>query len=203
LRRISTFEGVIPQPYYLSDSGRLVFDTQDSLSPGDTNNGVEDVYESEPPGVGSCNDGNGCVRLISSGSGTGDSNFLAMDRSGANIFFTTTDRLSPKDEDGLVDLYDAREFGGIASEFAAPATECSGEACQLFTPPAVESNPASGGPGESATTKPITCKKGQARKKGRCVPKGHKTKKHKSKKKKAKQHASGHPQKAKSQGGSK
>ncbi len=39
-----------------------------------------------------------------------------MDESGANVFFTTRDRLVPKDRDDLVDLYDARENGGFANE---------------------------------------------------------------------------------------
>ena len=41
------------QPRYLSDSGRLFFDSPDALVPRDTN-GLEDVYEYEPEGVGGC-----------------------------------------------------------------------------------------------------------------------------------------------------
>ena len=41
------------QPRYLSDSGRLFFDSPDALVPRATN-GVEDVYEFEPAGVGGC-----------------------------------------------------------------------------------------------------------------------------------------------------
>ena len=41
------------QSRYLSDSGRLFFDSSDALVPQDAN-GTEDVYEYEPAGVGSC-----------------------------------------------------------------------------------------------------------------------------------------------------
>ena len=41
------------QPRYLSNSGRLFFDSPDALVPAATN-GKEDVYEYEPDGVGSC-----------------------------------------------------------------------------------------------------------------------------------------------------
>ncbi len=130
-----------PQPRYLSDSGRLVFDTQDSLVPGDTNEGAEDVYEWEPYGVGSCRSSfasGGCVDLISGGSETDDSQFFAMDESGRNVFFTTRDRLVRSDTDDLYDLYDAREEGGgLASEAGASGRECQGEACQSTPMPPV------------------------------------------------------------------
>ncbi len=41
------------QPRYLSDSGRLFFDSNDALVPKDVN-GTWDVYEYEPEGVGNC-----------------------------------------------------------------------------------------------------------------------------------------------------
>jgi hypothetical protein len=62
----------VPQPRYLSNDGRLVFDSADSLSPFDSNGGgepghaAEDVYEWEPPGVGSCGStfaSGGCLSL--------------------------------------------------------------------------------------------------------------------------------------------
>jgi len=133
----------IPQPRYLTNSGRLYFDTPNSLSPFDTNGAVEDVYEFEPGGVGTCGESEGCVSLISAGTGTSDSNFLAMDEDGRNVFFTTRDRLVPSDKDELVDLYDAREGGGFAAE-QGPSTEgCSGETCQSFSSSPVEAAPGS------------------------------------------------------------
>jgi hypothetical protein len=162
---------LLPQPRYLTDDGRLLFESRDSILLADTNSGVEDVYEWEPRGVGSCEaefaDG-GCVSLISAGTGTSDSNFLAMDPSGRDVFFTTRDQLSLKDKDDLVDLYDAREGGGIGAETEVARGECQGEACQstpappLFTAPGsatfsgagnlVQSLPA-GGPVKEATKK--------------------------------------------------
>ncbi len=118
------------QPRYLIDSGRLYFDSEDSLSPFDTNEGVEDVYQYEPEGVGSCKRAAGCVSLISAGHEAVDSNFLAIDDEGKNVFFTTRDQLALKDRDEAIDLYDAREGGGIPSETETARSECQGEACQ-------------------------------------------------------------------------
>jgi hypothetical protein len=71
------------------------------------------------------------VLLISPGTGTVDSNFLAMDENGANVFFTTRDRLVPADTDELLDLYDAREGGGgFPGGSEVGASECGGEACR-------------------------------------------------------------------------
>ncbi len=137
---------VLPQPRYLTDQGRLYFDSQDRLSPFDTNGNVEDVYEYEPeggpgePAGDACERVGGCVLLVSPGTGSSDSNFLAMDETGKNVFFTTRDRLVGQDSDELIDVYDAREEGGF------PTTEtkhagCQGETCQstptppVFTPP--------------------------------------------------------------------
>jgi hypothetical protein len=128
-----------PQPRYLLDSGRLYFDTQDSLIPADTNEGVEDVYEYEPQGAGeegTCERPEGCVNLISAGTEPVDSNFMAIDKTGANVFFTSRDKLVLKDTDDAIDVYDAREGGGIPAETEAARGECQGEACQpLVSPP--------------------------------------------------------------------
>ena len=109
------------QPRYLSDSGRLFFDSADGLVPRDVN-GHADVYEYEPVGVGSCQPpsydqsasivfdaaAGGCVGLISNGTrGTG-SVFFDASANGNDVFFTTADGLVPQDTDGATDLYDAR-----------------------------------------------------------------------------------------------
>jgi hypothetical protein len=136
LRKIFLAEGSLPQPRYLSDSGRLYFDSANALSPFDTNGNVEDVYQYEPEGVGNCTREGGCVSLISAGHEPVDSNFLTMDPSGKNVFFTTRDQLVLKDKDDLIDVYDAREGGGIPSETETGRGECQGEACQpLYSPP--------------------------------------------------------------------
>ena len=132
-----------PQQRFIADSGRLYFDTQDSLSTFDTNEGVEDVYQYEPEGVGTCERVGGCVKLISAGTEPADSNFLAIDESGKNVFFTTRDQLALKDKDDLIDLYDAREDGGIASETETSRSECQGEACQVPVSPPNDPTPGS------------------------------------------------------------
>jgi hypothetical protein len=135
LRLITSGAG-LPQPRYLTDEGRLYFDSRDSLSPFDTNDGAEDVYQYEPEGVGSCERAAGCLSLISAGSEPNDSNFLTMDEDGSNAFFTTRDQLVLKDHDDLIDLYDARQDGGIPAETEVARGECQGEACvAALTPP--------------------------------------------------------------------
>ena len=171
--------GSLPQPDFLTDSGRLYFDSGDSLSQFDTNQGAQDVYQWEPGGTGTCTREAGCVALISAGREGIDSNFATADSSGKNVFFTSRERLVAADQDELIDMYDAREFGGFSSESQLPPSECQGEACQALpaTPP--EPPPASSafyGPGNVKPTKAKTCKKGQVKKKGRCVAKHRKHK---------------------------
>jgi len=132
-----------PQPRYLSDEGRLYFDSGDALVPADSNGRVEDVYEYEPGEVGTCGREGGCVSLISAGTGVADSNFLAMDESGKDVFFTSRDQLTLKDKDQLIDLYDAREFGGIPAETEVARSECQGEACQPAIAPPNDPTPGS------------------------------------------------------------
>jgi hypothetical protein len=176
----------LPQPSVLTDSGRLYFDTGDSLSQLDTNGGAQDVYEWEPAGVGSCSRATGCLGLISAGTGSEDSNFVDADSAGKNVFFTTRDRLRPADKDELIDLYDAREFGGFPGESTLAPSECQGEACQAVNPPPAEPPPGSSTlNGQGNGKQPKSCKKGQVKKKGKCVkahkPKHKKPGKHKKK----------------------
>ncbi|HEX6667083.1 MAG TPA: hypothetical protein VF081_10870 [Solirubrobacterales bacterium] len=182
LRRLEGAPPSMPQSRYLSNSGRLFFDSQDALSPSDTNGGIEDVYQFEPEGVGGCARDGGCTDLISAGREEVDSNFLASDETGNNVFFTTRDRLLPPDTDELIDLYDARVGGGPppVSETLPPETP--------LQPPPVKPIPASptlSDPGNTGSSKP--CKKGQVKKKGKCV------KKHKGKKSKGKKSRRGAP----------
>jgi hypothetical protein len=104
------------QPRYLSNSGRLFFNSVDALVPQDINEGW-DVYEYEPSGVGSCVEGGatydadtgGCVSLISSGRSTGESGILGASESGADVFFLTDAKLAAQDIDEQFDVYDAHE----------------------------------------------------------------------------------------------
>jgi hypothetical protein len=182
-------EDFIKPSRFLTDQGRLFFNTMDSLSSLDSNRGVADVYEYEPAGVGSCAAAVSCVKLISSGRGSGDSQFATADLSGKNAFFTTRDRLVRADGDGAIDLYDAREGGGIAAQNEAPPVECQGEACQPQATAPNDPTPASSsfeGPGNLAPEgKKSTCPKGMVAVK----IKGKKQCKKKHKKKKHKKHA--------------
>jgi hypothetical protein len=135
----------VPQPGNLSTDGRgrLFFESQDALSSHDTNNGITDVYEWEPSGVGSCDRVAGCVFLISSGHAASDSFLIDSTPSGNDSFIVTRDQLLARDENKQLDLYDARVGGGI--EEAAATAPCLGDACQ--GPPA--GPPASPEPGSA------------------------------------------------------
>lgn len=162
------------------DGSRVFFNTAEALVPEDTNGRV-DAYEWEADGVGTCQQANGCIGLISSGKGANDSYFLDASTSGDDVFFATRDRLVGWDRDDNFDLYDARVHGGFP-EPPAPAT-CSGDACQgsQGTNPAA---PVAGTVGFSghgnvrhraARRKVVRCRRGQVRKrvhgKVRCVKK--------------------------------
>lgn len=127
------------QPRFLSDSGRLFFDSPVALVPGDVN-GKEDVYEYEPAGVGGCQGSPrsagvvfseaaaGCVGLISSGTSAGESAFLDASASGGDVFFLSSAQLSPLDVDGAYDVYDAHECSDASpcvAQSAGVAAACS------------------------------------------------------------------------------
>jgi hypothetical protein len=124
------------QPRYLSDSGRLFFNSADVLVPQDTD-GTTDVYEYEPEGIpegpDSCSraraggseifkqarefdragregrEAAGCVALISSGDSSEQSGFLDASEDGGDVFFLTTAKLVAQDRDTAYDVYDAHE----------------------------------------------------------------------------------------------
>jgi hypothetical protein len=176
------------QSRYLSDSGRLFFNSPDALVPTDTN-GTEDVYQYEPSGVGSCTEGSaafaarngGCVSLISSGTSAEESAFMDASEDGNDVFFLTAARLTARDEDKALDIYDASVGGGEPA--LVKPVECSGDACQQ---PAVP--PAHPTPGTLLVNGPENvkqCPKGKVQKGGKCVKKQQKKKgKHKKKGKK-------------------
>jgi hypothetical protein len=102
------------QSRYLSDEGRLFFNSPDALAPQATN-GLADVYEYEPIGVGGCDASSvmfsersdGCVELISSGSSGEESAFLDASASGADVFFLSSAQLVPEDTGSALAVYDA------------------------------------------------------------------------------------------------
>jgi hypothetical protein len=121
--------GGLYQPRDLSDSGRLFFNSGDSLVAQDIN-GKEDVYEYEPPGVGGCSTASpvfsersdGCVGLVSSGSSAQDSGFLDASESGGDVFFMTTAKLALQDYDGAYDVYDAHVCRSSSPCFSSPVS---------------------------------------------------------------------------------
>lgn len=117
-----------PQPRNLLSDGRLFFDSADVLSPSDSQPGVENVYEFEKAGQGTCEASAGCVGLISSGHSRYGAQFFGATSSGRDAFFTTREQVVPEDRDELVDLYDAREGGGIT--FLEAPSPCAGEGCR-------------------------------------------------------------------------
>jgi hypothetical protein len=123
----------IYQSRFLSDEGRLFFDSADALVPQDTN-GKEDVYEYEQAGAGGCRSTDGCVYLISGGGGSADSTFMDASASGNDVFFRTNDRLAPQDYDHLFDIYDAHACLAAAPCFAVPSVPpppcASSDACK-------------------------------------------------------------------------
>jgi hypothetical protein len=184
---------VIRQPRYLSDSGRMFFDSYGALAPQDVN-GTWDVYEYEPPGVGSCTAvsvtfsvrSGGCVGLVSSGS----SGFLDASESGGDVFFLTAARLAPQDFDAALDVYDAQECTTAVPCPAVPAAappECvTADACRAASvpQPAVFGAPSSATfsgagnispapvvapPKKAAKKKAAKCPRGRRRSRGRCV----------------------------------
>jgi DNA-binding beta-propeller fold protein YncE len=94
------------QSRYLSDGGRVFFDSPDAIVAG-AHNAKEDVYEFEPGGVGSCASGAGCVALISSGESAQESAFMDASENGDDVFLLTSAPLTSDDHDTSFDVYDA------------------------------------------------------------------------------------------------
>jgi hypothetical protein len=117
----------------LSSSGdQVFFETKDALLPADTN-GLEDVYEWEAEGAGSCQSSaanGGCLYLISTGTSPSPSNIADASASGDEVYFFTEQQLVGQDEDNLVDIYDAHVGGGLASQNPPRPPDCAGEACK-------------------------------------------------------------------------
>jgi DNA-binding beta-propeller fold protein YncE len=115
------------QSRYLSNSGRLFFNSPDALVPavreevqaGKTSK--EKVYEYEPGGVGSCERAGGCIQLISSSDAENESAFLDASGSGDDVFFVTAEPLAPQDPDHEYDVYDAHVCNAAAPCLPPPA----------------------------------------------------------------------------------
>jgi DNA-binding beta-propeller fold protein YncE len=192
------------QARYLSNEGRLFFDSLDALAPQDAN-GTEDVYQYEPPGVGGCIESStafgarqdGCVELISSGRSAQESAFLDASESGNDVFFLTSAKLSELDGDTAFDVYDAHVCTGEKPCITFPDVQsppCTTEASCKASPtpqPSIFAAPASAtfqGPGNPpppppAKPKAKTAAQIRAEKLKRALKACH------AKRKKAKRHA--------------
>jgi DNA-binding beta-propeller fold protein YncE len=158
------------QSRYLSNNGRLFFNSADALVAEDREPtreetvdgqavqvGVENVYEYEPEGRGSCMQAGGCVALISSGTSQHESAFMDAGEGGDDVFFETQAKLVAQDTEPSAEVYDAAVCGTGESRPCLPAKEppakgCTGEECRgpagqqvsFEVPPTSTSSPSSG-----------------------------------------------------------
>jgi len=134
LQDIQSFAGVATASTLtrnLSDRGdQVFFESADPLVSQATN-GVQNVYEWEADGAGSCQSNGGCIYLVSSGRGPDPSYFADASASGNDAFFFTSQSLVGQDQDNLVDVYDARVDGGLRSQNpTSPPAPCGEDTCR-------------------------------------------------------------------------
>jgi hypothetical protein len=123
-------------PNISPDGRRAFFQSPDPLVPADVN-GLQDVYEWEAQGKGSCTSPGGCVSLVSSGQGARPAFIFGASESGDDVFFSTSEQLLRADTEETPSVYDARVGGGFAE---GGGGVCRGEACkpQATTVPEAE-----------------------------------------------------------------
>ncbi|MGA7703903.1 MAG: hypothetical protein WB998_03295 [Solirubrobacteraceae bacterium] len=125
---------------WMSDDGsRVFFNSLDPLVPQDTN-GLNDVYEWERDGSGSCTTSEGCIYLLTGGTGGEGAFLIDSSASGDDVFFTTRAQLVSEDQNENIDAYDAHV--GAITPPAQP--QCTGTGCQgLPSAPPVFATPSS------------------------------------------------------------
>ncbi|MDQ3724768.1 MAG: hypothetical protein M3335_02575 [Actinomycetota bacterium] len=167
-------------PNLRPDGRRAFFQSSEPLVLHDTN-GVQDVYEWEEEGVGSCGRSGGCVYLISSGHSARDNFLYGVSESGDDVFFTTSALLTASDADGTVSIYDARVNGGFPEgRPSCPlSADCPGQG--VSAPPLPNLGTEGAGPSGNVPP-PKRCAKGKRKVKRagrvRCVKKHHKRRHH-------------------------
>ena len=184
----STQQNAFTSRNMAASGNRIFFESVDKLVGADTN-GVKDVYEWEANGTGSCTSSDqdgGCLYLISTGTSPEPSYFADASESGDDAYFFTNQPLVGQDLDELVDVYDARVGGGLASQNPPPPSICTGEACRPGATPAPAGQTAGSstfsGPGNPPAKKANHKKKHKSKSK-----KKQKSKKHHKKSAKSRQ----------------
>jgi hypothetical protein len=157
-----------------ADGRRAVFQSTEPLVTRD-NDGLQDVYEWEAQGVGSCTNPGGCVYLISSGHSPRINYLYAVSDGGNDVFFRTSDLLLSSDTDETPSLYDARVEGGFPEPRSCDMSFCPER--QRFAPPvlATPASPSSGKPGNVNEGRhcPKGTRKVTSKGKTRCVSRHH------------------------------
>lgn len=155
-----------------ADGRRAFFESSEPLVASDTD-GVQDVYEWEAQGVGSCDRPAGCIYLISSGQSPRDNYLFSISESGDDVFIQTSELLLSRDSDETPSIYDARVGGGFPEEVAAP---CQGEGCHRMTSAPALASPVTSAPGPNGNVRKHRCRKGKVKRHGHCVKRRHKHK---------------------------
>jgi hypothetical protein len=149
-----------------ADGQTVAFVTKEPLLRRDVNDGV-DVYEWHSGRLGLITDG--LAQYPENGLNIAPKVY-GMDAAGDDIFFTVVaPAFTGYEQDGLVNLYDARVGGGFPRP--RPPVRCAGELCQGPLEAAPE-QPAAGSASLHGSRKPRhsrRCPRGKARRHGRCV----------------------------------
>jgi hypothetical protein len=106
-------------PQGVTDDGTVYFDTDAQLVAADVN-GTLDVYAYR----------DGVVRLISPGNRPFDAILGDISADGSDVYFTTQQKLVGRDNDELIDVYDARVNGGLPAQSPPPPQECLRDDCK-------------------------------------------------------------------------
>lgn len=185
----------VPDPAIASVNGDYAFfDTTAALVPQDVDGEVQattaggdennhdffysvssDVYEWRKNGVDGCQQVEGCLALITPGTGGLKNMLLGVADEGRDVFFATHEKLVGRDSDTAGDVYDARIGGGETVLPQIP--ECEGGACQIPANAPLDTTPGSfsfSGAGDVSPPKGRPsprrrCKKGFVHRRNRCV----------------------------------